>query len=104
MLDDGRSSQSGNPGGRPKALQSVTELARAETEDNIKTLVAVRDKADAPEGTRIAAANALLDRGWGKPGVMVFQHIEEKRCATDWSDEELVAFLNDCRANEQDET
>ena len=40
----------------------------------------------------------MLDRGWGKPGVMVFQHIEEK------SDEELVVFLNDCKANEQDET
>ena len=64
----------------------------------------IRDDKDAPAAAPIAASNMLLDRGWGKPGVMVFQHIEEKRCAADWSDEELVAFLNDCKANEQGET
>ena len=87
--------QSGNPGGRPKILANVQELARAETEANIKTLVQVRDAEDTPAAARIAAANVLLDRGWGKPAQTVNQNIDEKRCAADWSREELVAFLND---------
>ena len=41
------------------------------------------------------ASNMLLDRGWGKPAQTANQNIDEKRSATDWSQEELVAFLND---------
>ena len=59
--------QSGNPGGRPKELRDVTELARSHTTDAIKTLVAAMNSDSAPWATRIAAANAILDRGWGKP-------------------------------------
>ena len=56
--------QSGNPGGRPKMAESVRDLARAHTEDAIKTLVAMlKAKTDR---ARVAAAQALLDRGWGK--------------------------------------
>ena len=53
---------------------------------------------DASPAARVSAASAILDRGWGKPAQTVNQNIDEKRCATDWSDEELIAFLNDCRA------
>ena len=35
-----------------------------------KVLAMIRDKKDA--AARIAASNMLLDRGWGKPGMMVF--------------------------------
>lgn len=59
--------QSGNPGGRPKEIGHVRDLARAETEKSIQTLVAIRDKEAAPENARAAAAIALLDRAWGKP-------------------------------------
>lgn len=56
--------QSGNPGGRPKANVQVRDLARKHTADAVKALVeALKDKSGA---TRVAAANALLDRGWGK--------------------------------------
>ena len=89
--------RSGNPGGRPKLLQSVTDLARAETEQNIQTLVAVRDDNDAPHGARIAASNALLDRGWGKPAQTMNANVNEKRSATDWTRAELVAFLDNCK-------
>ena len=65
----------------------------------------IRDKKDAPAAVRIAASNMLLDRGWGKPGVMVFQHVEEKRCCHETGvTTELVAFLDDCKANERGET
>lgn len=55
--------QSGNPGGRPKAVVNVQELARQHTTAAVRTLVeALRD----PK-LKVAAATALLDRGWGKP-------------------------------------
>lgn len=59
--------QSGNPGGRPKALLDVIRLARQETEASLKTLAKIRDSEDAPAPARVAASTALLDRGWGKP-------------------------------------
>ena len=34
---------------------------------------------------------------WGKPAQMVFQSVDEKRTIRDWSDAELVAFLDDCK-------
>lgn len=54
--------KSGNPSGRPKVDTRVTDLARAHTEKAIQTLVAALDN----ERTAVAAATALLDRGWGK--------------------------------------
>jgi hypothetical protein len=59
--------RSGNPGGRPKALRDVEELARLETTDAITTLATIHKDKKAPPSARVAAANALLDRGWGKP-------------------------------------
>ncbi len=59
--------KSGNPGGRPKNAETapIKELAREHTESAIKALVgALKDKSGR---TRVAAAEALLDRGYGKP-------------------------------------
>jgi Family of unknown function (DUF5681) len=58
--------QSGNPGGRPKALRQVEEFAREQTVDALKTLETIHKNPKAPPAARVAAANALLDRGWGK--------------------------------------
>ena len=55
--------QSGNPGGRAKADHRVRDLARAHTEAAINALA----EALKNERTSVAAAVALLDRGWGKP-------------------------------------
>jgi len=57
--------KSGNPSGRPK--DSITALARQYTGDAIKTLVEICKDPQAPPAPRVAAAMALLDRGWGKP-------------------------------------
>jgi len=55
--------QSGNPGGRPKLAFDIQELARTHTKDAVDALVlALTDPR-----TRVAAASALLDRGYGKP-------------------------------------
>jgi Family of unknown function (DUF5681) len=58
--------QSGNPAGRPKGHQEIRELARTHTNTALKTLVDVAERGRS-ESARVAAAIALLDRGWGKP-------------------------------------
>lgn len=59
--------QSGNPGGRPKGLHKVAELARSKTEAMIGVLEEIAASPKAPPAARVAAANSILDRGWGKP-------------------------------------
>ena len=56
---------SGNPGGRPKAVEEVRELARAHCPDAIAELARLAVKAKS-ECARIAAIRELLDRGYGK--------------------------------------
>lgn len=59
--------QSGNPSGRPKLpedVKHVRELARQYTEAAIATLAGVMEDGSGP--AKVAAANAMLDRGWGK--------------------------------------
>jgi hypothetical protein len=67
---------SGNPGGRPKLVAEVRDLAQDETAASIKTLASIRDNARAPAQARVAACSALLDRGWGKPAQSVDQTIK----------------------------
>jgi hypothetical protein len=42
-------------------------IARAHTSDALATLVAIMGNSDAPATARVSAANAVLDRAWGKP-------------------------------------
>jgi|SRR6185436_14358754 hypothetical protein len=58
--------RSGNPAGRP-ADKEIAALARRYTPDVIRTLVDVCRNARENPSARVAAANALADRGWGKP-------------------------------------
>ena len=53
------------PTKRPSARQ-LTDLARAQTVAAVDALVTIMTGQDSATA-RIAAANALLDRGWGKP-------------------------------------
>jgi Family of unknown function (DUF5681) len=62
--------QSGNPGGRPRALVSVMEEARKHTLEAICTLELMRSANS--ESVRLNAAEAILSRGWGRP-VQAFQ-------------------------------
>ena len=45
----------------------VKEMARKHTEQAIVVLATVMNDETAKPGERVAAANALLDRGYGKP-------------------------------------
>ena len=59
--------QSGNPGGRPREVSELRKLAREYTKDAIETLAQIMVDVKASEASRIAAANSLLDRGYGRP-------------------------------------
>ncbi len=63
----GRRPGAGRPVGSPNKLtRPLRELAALHSEDCIDVLVELRDHAEA-EQVRLAAANALLDRGHGRP-------------------------------------
>jgi hypothetical protein len=57
--------QSGNPSGRPKDVGEVIELARKHTTTAIERLVYWMNHEN-PKAS-VAATQAILDRGWGKP-------------------------------------
>jgi hypothetical protein len=58
--------RSGNPGGRPRVLADVQALARSLTAEAISTLIDIATNDSARAAARVAAANAILDRGWGR--------------------------------------
>jgi hypothetical protein len=57
---------SGNPGGRPKVVAEIRQVFRAHPDTAVATLVDVMTHGRS-DSARVAAATALLDRGWGKP-------------------------------------
>ena len=58
--------QSPNPGGRPKVVGDIRDLARQYSGAAVETLVDIAENGK-QESARVAAASALLDRGWGRP-------------------------------------
>src|SRR5262245_44086824 len=64
--------QSGNPGGRPKEISEVKELAREHMPAAIDALVSIMNNTKASDAARVSAATALLDRSYGKAP----QHID----------------------------
>jgi len=56
-----------NPTGRPRVLRDVVAKAREYTVESIETLAAIMRDEDQPGATRVAAADKILDRGYGKP-------------------------------------
>lgn len=57
---------SGNPSGRPKVVGEIQELARKHAPEAIQALVDIAMRGES-ESARVAAASALLDRGYGRP-------------------------------------
>jgi hypothetical protein len=50
----------------PRALTEIRSLARSHSRTALNVLVGVMRSKDATAAARVAAANAILDRGWGK--------------------------------------
>jgi hypothetical protein len=79
--------RSGNPGGRPGGVAEVRELARRHTVEAIECLLKELRDGDTSHA-RIAAANALLDRGWGRPTQPLAGDREEPPIGIEMSNEE----------------
>ncbi len=58
---------SGNPGGMPKGVGEVKKLARQWTNKAIETLAEIMMDDGQSGPARVSAAEALLNRGYGKP-------------------------------------
>jgi hypothetical protein len=54
----------------------VRELARSCTEAAVETLLEIMTNPKAPAAARVAAAVAVLDRGWGRPPQAVAAAVE----------------------------
>jgi hypothetical protein len=50
----------------PRAVTEIRSLARSHTRKAVNVLVGVMGSRGAKPAARVAAANAILDRGWGK--------------------------------------
>ncbi len=61
--------QSGNPGGRPREVAEVRELAKEHGPAAIERLVELM--ASDNERTAVAACEAILNRGYGRPAQSV---------------------------------
>lgn len=71
--------QSINPKGRPPIIRDIREAAKRHTRQALNTLISVMNDGDAPPASRVTAAEAILNRGWGKP----MQNLEAKIEVTD---------------------
>lgn len=60
--------QKGTPN---KATASLKDVAREYTEKAVNTFIACIDSAEAPWPAKVAAASAILDRGYGKPSTVL---------------------------------
>jgi hypothetical protein len=50
----------------PKTLTEIRSLARSHTKTAINVLAGIMRSKDATAAARVSAANAILDRGWGR--------------------------------------
>lgn len=83
--------QSGNPGGRPRELEGIRELARENAPLAIQTLVDVATNGRS-EAARVSAAAHILDRAVGKPTPAVAGDLLDGRDVAQLTDEELLAI------------
>lgn len=51
---------------KARTLTEIRSIARSHTRTAIRVLVGVMRSDDATPAVRVSAANAILDRGWGK--------------------------------------
>jgi hypothetical protein len=63
--------------GRPEG-PTVTTLARQHTQAAMAVLREIVDDAKAPPAARATAAQALLDRGWGKAPIQIDLNVRQK--------------------------
>jgi hypothetical protein len=88
----------GRPAGSPnRAGRELREAASKHTDEALAVLVALMNDVEQPGSVRVSAAQAVLDRGHGKPMQAVETRIE-KADVKDMTDEEFLAVIHAERA------
>ncbi len=89
-----------------KTPTDIRSLARSHTKNALNVLESIMNQDKAPHAARVAAANSLLDRGWGKATQLIAgdkDHAPIQIFATDQERAEAItALLN--RVNGHDKT
>ncbi len=89
-------------GSTAKQITDVRDAARQHTLAAVETLVSVMEDLEAPHSARVAAANGILDRGYGK----AVQHIEAEISVYDSlslaEKEALLAILESLDADDEE--
>jgi len=68
MARGGARKNAGRPLGKiSQAKRTLADMAQTHGEQALQTLVEIATDGDAPHSARVSAANALLDRGYGRP-------------------------------------
>jgi len=83
--------KSGNPGGRPVITSEVRELARSSARKALERIVKLMD--DKNPRIALAAANAVLDRAYGKPSM------EERVVSFDLGSVQSASGISDAVSN-----
>lgn len=96
MFEKGKS---GNPGGqwRDKPFREALRIELAAAEDHKQLRGIARKLIEAAAAGELQAIKEIADRIDGKPAQESTVTIDDKRDATDWTRDELVAFLNDAK-------
>lgn len=81
------------PAARPTGGNGIAELARTQAEAAIRTLSSIMRSRKGTPASRIAAANALLARGFGRPAPG--SGAPEAKGAADLSDEDLLRIIEE---------
>ena len=80
--------------------KSISALARSRSAACIDVLLDIASDTENGAATRVAAAIALLDRGWGKPGAMAADEVTERPTFGDLTLEQVIAarakVVDDC--------
>ena len=74
-----------------KAPDEFRSLARSHSRAALETLVAVMNHADATTAARFSAANAIIERAWGKPTQSPESADNDEQKLNDLSTNELLA-------------
>jgi hypothetical protein len=72
-----------------KTPTDIRSLARSHTQKALNVLAGIMEQGDAPPAARVSAAQALLDRGWGKPAQTVDMTVR-KQIAKELTDDALA--------------
>ncbi len=82
--------QSGNPSGRPKVVITIRDLARKHGKTAINTLATICKDEKQPPAARVAAANSLLDRGYGRAPQHIDHEIQGEMTVADRTSHRLL--------------